>query len=604
MRIVEDDDSDEQENSLPSATDTTMADATPSQSMDLSVFRSNDATPISKIDTPRTTASSVKKSTTKAEKFKEINQKRYSWLQDIKDAEGRREADPDYDPQTLFIPNTAWKEFTPFEKQFWEIKSQHWDKVVFFKKGKFYELYEKDATIGHQQFDLKLTDRVNMRMVGVPEMSFDYWAAQFIAKGHKVAKVEQLENSIGKAIKDKQSSKKKDDIIRRELKSILTSGTLVDSGLLSNEMSTYCMAVKQEDDTFGVAFVDTATAEFHLSHFQDDKECSMLETILMQLKPKELVLEKGNLSRNALRILKNSTPTNAQFNYLLPIKQFWDAQGTLEELKFTGYFKETHDHSDDVQNWPTPLKNIMVVENKIVMSAFGGLVSYLRGLKIDKELISANNFSEYDPTKKADSLVLDGQTLLNLEIFENTFDGTDKGTLFSLINHCETPFGKRQFKRWICHPLRSAVAIIDRQDAVEDLSGIKGIVDNLQSMFKKLPDLERLISRIHAGACKVKEFVRVLRSMESILAISYDFEPYYKTFKSKSLVKLVTGFSQNLLPALDHFKSAFNNNEALESDVIKPYKGFDSEFDLTEERVKELENQFEEHRKECEKEIQ
>jgi DNA mismatch repair protein MSH6 len=602
MRIVEDDDSEEQENSLPSVADTTMADATPVQSMDLSVFRSNDTTPISKIETPKTFGSSVKKSTTKAEKFKEINQKRYSWLLDIKDADGRRETDPDYDPQTLFIPNTAWKEFTPFEKQFWEIKSQHWDKVVFFKKGKFYELYEKDATIGHQKFDLKLTDRVNMRMVGVPEMSFDYWAAQFIAKGYKVAKVEQLENSIGKAIKDKQSTKKKDDIIKRELKSILTSGTLVDSGLLSNEMSTYCMAVKQEGDKFGVAFVDTATAEFHLSHFQDDKECSLLETILMQLKPKELVLEKSNLSRNALRILKNSTPTNAQFNYLLPVKQFWDAQGTLEELKFTNYFKEAGDDSDDLQKWPIPLKKVM--ENKIVMSAFGGLVSYLRGLKIDRELISANNFNEYDPTKKADSLVLDGQTLLNLEIFENTFDGTDKGTLFNLINHCETPFGKRQFKRWVCHPLRSAVAIIDRQDAVEDLNGIKGVVDNLQSMFKKLPDLERLISRIHAGACKVKEFVSVLRAMESILTLSNDFEPHSQGFKSKSLVKLVTGFSQNLLPALDYFKSAFNNNEALDSDTIKPYPGFDSEYDLTEERVKELEKEFEEYRKKCEKEIQ
>ena len=44
-------------------------------------------------------------------------------------------------------------------------------------------MYEQDADIGHQQFDLKLTDRVNMRMVGVPEVSFDYWASKFIAKG-------------------------------------------------------------------------------------------------------------------------------------------------------------------------------------------------------------------------------------------------------------------------------------------------------------------------------------------------------------------------------------------------------------------------------------
>lgn len=28
-----------------------------------------------------------------------------------------RPGEPDYDPRTLFIPQGAWKEFTPFEKQ-------------------------------------------------------------------------------------------------------------------------------------------------------------------------------------------------------------------------------------------------------------------------------------------------------------------------------------------------------------------------------------------------------------------------------------------------------------------------------------------------------
>jgi DNA mismatch repair protein MSH6 len=40
-----------------------------------------------------------------------------------------------------------------------------------------------DADVGHKEFDLKMTDRVNMRMVGIPEHSFDQWASKFIAKG-------------------------------------------------------------------------------------------------------------------------------------------------------------------------------------------------------------------------------------------------------------------------------------------------------------------------------------------------------------------------------------------------------------------------------------
>jgi len=42
-----------------------------------------------------------------------------------------------------------------------------------------------DSTdIGHKELDLKMTDRVNMNMAGVPEGSFDHWAAKLIAKGY------------------------------------------------------------------------------------------------------------------------------------------------------------------------------------------------------------------------------------------------------------------------------------------------------------------------------------------------------------------------------------------------------------------------------------
>ena len=127
---------------------------------------------------------------------------RYPWLAHILDADRNPTDHPDYDPRTIFIPPMAWSKFSPFEKQYWEIKQKFWDTIVFFKKGKFYELYEKDATIGHQLFDLKLTDRVNMRMVGVPEASLDHWANQFVAKGYKIARVDQMETALGKDMRE------------------------------------------------------------------------------------------------------------------------------------------------------------------------------------------------------------------------------------------------------------------------------------------------------------------------------------------------------------------------------------------------------------------
>lgn len=58
----------------------------------------------------------------------------------IKQADKLRPTDEGYDPRTLYIPKSAWSSFTPFETQFWEIKQNHYDTVLFFQKGKFFEL--------------------------------------------------------------------------------------------------------------------------------------------------------------------------------------------------------------------------------------------------------------------------------------------------------------------------------------------------------------------------------------------------------------------------------------------------------------------------------
>ena len=91
----------------------------------------------------------------------------YDFLKEenIRDKERRRPDHPDFDKRTVHVPDGL--KMTPFEKQFWDIKQDHFDTVLFFQKGKFYELYENDAQIGHQEFDLKLTDRVKMKMASL-----------------------------------------------------------------------------------------------------------------------------------------------------------------------------------------------------------------------------------------------------------------------------------------------------------------------------------------------------------------------------------------------------------------------------------------------------
>ncbi|GAN01573.1 DNA mismatch repair protein Msh6 [Mucor ambiguus] len=535
------------------------------------------------------------------QKFKEKNDERYYWLQNQKDLDGNPIDSAEYNPRTLYVPPSAWDKFTPFEKQYWEVKHKHWDTIVFFKKGKFYELYEKDADIGHRYFDLKMTDRVNMRMVGVPETSFDYWTAQFIAKGYKVAKVDQMETAIGKSMREKGGAKssKTDKVIRRELTSVLTAGTLVDSGLLTNELGTYCMSIKEQcgdesmPPTFGICFVDTATAEFNLVHFQDDVHRTKFETLIMQIKPRELVTEKGRLSKTTTRLLKNIL-NEPLWNMLKPDTEFWDARITEDEISIHEYFGSEGELANE------QLTEAMTEARKdpLLMSAFGGMIWYLRSLKLDKELLSAKHVLMYDPIRNATSLVLDGQTLANLEIFQNSHDGSTEGTVFKLLANSITPFGKRLFKQWLCHPLRRIGDINSRLDAIEDFMRLVDLHEIISKEMHGMPDLERLISRIHSGRIQVKEFLTALEGFNTTRKIIQSLTESRGHFKSSLLGQLIDQFP-DIGDKLDSLKKSFITAD-VDVDYQKirtmiPKIGMNDEWDSINQQIKDAEKQFESH---------
>lgn len=522
-------------------------------------------------------------------------EERYPWLASIRDIDGNPPGHPEYDPRTLYIPPLAWNRFSPFEKQYWEIKQKFWDTVVFFKKGKFYELYENDATVGHQLFDLKLTDRVNMRMVGVPEMSLDYWACQFVAKGYKIARVDQAESAIGKEMRERDGSKasrggKDDKIIKRELSCVLTSGTLVEGSMLQDDMATFCVAIKEElvDDlpAFGIAFVDTATGQFFLSGFVDDADMTKFETFVAQTRPQELLVEKSCLSQRAARILKNNTGPTTIWNNMKPRKEFWEADITLRELDASEYF--VCEYENNLKAWPEALRKARDMD--LVMSAFGALVQYLRVLKLDRDLITIGNFSWYDPIRKASSLILDGQTLINMEIFANSVDGGYDGTLFQLLNRCITPFGKRTFKQWVCHPLVDANKINARLDAVDSLNADPTVRDQFSSQLTKMPDLERLISRIHAGSCKAQDFVSVLQGFEQI---DYTMSLLNDGGGSgDGIIGQLVEAMPDLRSMLEYWKTAFDRSKAKENGILVPEPGVEEDFDNSQGDVEKLQEEL------------
>ncbi|KAH9604842.1 hypothetical protein KSS87_008846 [Heliosperma pusillum] len=112
---------------------------------------------------------------------------KFEWLHPsrIRDANGKGPADPFFDKRTLYIPPDILKKMSASQKQYWSVKCQYMDVLLFFKVGKFYELYELDAEIGHKELDWKMTMSGvgKCRQVGISESGIDDAVQKLVARG-------------------------------------------------------------------------------------------------------------------------------------------------------------------------------------------------------------------------------------------------------------------------------------------------------------------------------------------------------------------------------------------------------------------------------------
>lgn len=59
----------------------------------------------------------------------------FYWLrpEHIRDMNGNCPGSSNYDRRTLYIPESAWASFSPTQRQYWRLKQQNFDLVLFFK---------------------------------------------------------------------------------------------------------------------------------------------------------------------------------------------------------------------------------------------------------------------------------------------------------------------------------------------------------------------------------------------------------------------------------------------------------------------------------------
>src|SRR5437764_2801733 len=142
---------------------------------------------------------------------------------------------------------------TPMMQQYQRLrKSIPADTLLLFRLGDFYELFFEDAKEASVLLNVALTKRNEVPMCGVPYHAAPTYIAKLIKAGRRVA------------ICDQTSETQPGKIVSRDITQIISAGTVSELNLLDAKRANYLGSVYLENDTYGFAYAELTTGEFHL----------------------------------------------------------------------------------------------------------------------------------------------------------------------------------------------------------------------------------------------------------------------------------------------------------------------------------------------------
>ncbi|MEW8956611.1 DNA mismatch repair protein MutS [Clostridium sp.] len=370
---------------------------------------------------------------------------------------------------------------TPMMQQYFQIKENYKDCILFFRLGDFYEMFFEDAEIASKELELVLTGRdcgleKRAPMCGIPFHASNAYIGRLVSKGYKVAICEQVE--------DPATAK---GIVKRDVIRVITPGTFTDEAFIDECKNNFIMSlyVKEEDNLVSISFADISTGEFYNTSFRNSFEVIFDE--ISKFKPKEIILNSSIKDEIKERIL--------EFNLSLTEKD-------------DDYFN----CDKNINLLSSNLGEKYIESKEICLFSSSALIAYI----LDTQKLALSNINSIEFYNIKDTMTIDINSRRNLELTENIRDKTKKGSLLWVLDKTSTAMGSRTLRRWIEQPLISKSHIENRLESVEELLGNLSLMEDLYDSLKSVYDIERILGKIAAKSVNAKELMSLKNSISNI----------------------------------------------------------------------------------------
>ncbi|NGY68188.1 DNA mismatch repair protein MutS [Clostridium perfringens] len=370
---------------------------------------------------------------------------------------------------------------TPMMRQYFEIKENYKDCILFFRLGDFYEMFFEDAETAARELELVLTGRdcgleKRAPMCGIPFHASNSYIGRLVAKGYKVAICEQVE--------DPKFAK---GIVKRDVIKVITPGTYTDSSFVEETKNNYIMTIYSdlERNRCSLAITDISTGDFLATEGELEKGVILDE--ISKFNPKEIIL----LDSLDQELIKDITLTTPALISRKPIEYF---EENFKEVLNTQFGEKSNSLS------------------LMVKKSSNALVKYI----LDTQKISLTNINDIEVYSLVDFMTIDLSSRRNLELTENLREKSKKGSLLWVLDKTETSMGSRMLRRWIEEPLVNKEKITLRLNAVEELFNDLSLNDSLKEALHDIYDIERILGKISNKNANAKDLIALKTSIGKI----------------------------------------------------------------------------------------
>ncbi|KAK0642292.1 DNA mismatch repair protein MSH3 [Lasiodiplodia hormozganensis] len=434
---------------------------------------------------------------------------------------------------------------TPMEKQIINLKQKHPDTILVVEVGYKFRFFGEDARVaakelgilcvpGKLKFDEHPSEAHLDRFAGAsfPTHRLHVHVKRLVAAGHKVGVVRQLETAALKKAGDNRNAP-----FVRKLTNLYTKATYIDdveglqgTGANANPNSPatgYILCLTEtnakgwstdEKVHVGIVAVQPATGDVIYDDFEDGFMRSEIETRLLHIAPCEFLIV-GDVSNATEKIVQHLSGSKRNVFGDQARVEWVEKPKTMAAQAYSHissfYADKMKSGEGDTDSGAAVLDKVHQLSEHVTI-CLSALITHMTEYGLEHVFDLTKNFQAFSARSH---MLLNGNTLGSLEIYQNQTNRAVKGSLFWTMDRTRTRFGQRLLRKWVGRPLLNKAKLEERIDAVEELRSGENVVamEKLKHLLSQVKtDLEKSLIRIYYQKCTRPELLAVLQALQRI----------------------------------------------------------------------------------------